>query len=166
MNKYDIIVIGAGHAGIEAAVACAKMGCRTLMLTMDSEKIGAMSCNPAIGGVGKGQLVKEIDALGGVMGIAADSCGIQFRMLNASKGAAVQSSRAQIDMYKYNQYMKQLIKNTDNLFLKQGEAKALIVKNSIAWGVVIEEGEEIESACVIISPGTFLDGLIHVGLTL
>ena len=112
MNIYDVIVIGGGHAGIEAAVASARMGVRTLMLTMDINSIGRMSCNPAIGGVGKGQLVKEIDALGGVMARAADACGIQLRILNASKGAAVQSSRAQVDMDMYNQYMKDLVMHT------------------------------------------------------
>src|SRR3989338_2321269 len=110
MIMYDVIVIGAGHAGIEAAVASARMGCKTLMLTLNCATIGLMSCNPAIGGVGKGQLVKEIDALGGEMGKAADACGIQFRILNASKGAAVQSSRAQIDMYRYNSYMQNMVK--------------------------------------------------------
>ena len=164
MNDYEIIVIGAGHAGIEAAIACARMGCKTLILTLDAETIGVMSCNPAIGGVGKGQLVKEVDALGGVMGRAADACGIQFRILNASKGAAVQSSRAQIDMYKYNRYMKKLVKNTGNLFVKEAEVNKLIVKDSIVRGVVTENNEEINSTCVIICTGTFLDGLIHVGL--
>jgi len=164
MSDYDIIVIGAGHAGIEAAVAAARMGSRTLMLTLNKDTIGLMSCNPAIGGVGKGQLVKEIDALGGQMGRAADACGIQFRILNASKGAAVQSSRAQIDMDLYNQYMKELIQNTENLSIKEAEARKLIVKDSVVRGVVTDKNEEIGSTCVVICPGTFLDGLIHVGL--
>ena len=106
MDNYDIIVVGAGHAGIEAALAASRMGCKVLMLTFSIGSIGRMSCNPAIGGVGKGQLVREIDALGGQMGRAADACGIQFRMLNSSKGAAVHSSRAQIDMDMYNKYCK------------------------------------------------------------
>src|SRR3989338_11292279 len=106
MIMYDVIVIGAGHAGIEAAVASARMGCKTLILTLNSTTIGLMSCNPAIGGVGKGQLVKEIDALGGEMAKAADACGIQFRILNASKGPAVQSSRAQEDRHRYKAYMQ------------------------------------------------------------
>ena len=164
MNNYDIIVIGAGHAGIEAALASSRMGCKTLMLTFDINSIGRMSCNPAIGGVGKGQLVKEIDALGGVMARAADACGIQFRMLNASKGAAVHSSRAQVDMDIYNQYMKRLVIGAKDLKVKAAEVKKIIVENNKVSGVVIGQGEEIFSPCVIICSGTFLDGLIHVGL--
>ena len=164
MNNYDCIVIGAGHAGIEAALACARMDCNTLLLTLSANTIGLMSCNPAIGGVGKGQLVKEIDALGGSMGKAADACGIQFRILNASKGLAVHSSRAQIDMNKYNQYMQERVENTENLFIKEAEVKKLIVKDNLVKGVVTDKEEEINSKCVVICPGTFLDGLIHVGL--
>jgi len=164
MNNYDIIVIGAGHAGIEAGLACARMGCRTLMLSLNAEAIGRMSCNPAIGGVGKGQLVKEIDALGGEMARAADACGIQFRILNASKGPAVQSSRAQIDMQMYSRYMQEKVKKQENLFFKEGEVKQLLVENNLVKGVVTDKKEKINSACVIISPGTFLDGLIHLGL--
>jgi len=164
MNTYDIIVIGAGHAGIEAALASSRLGCKTLMLTMDIDSIGRMSCNPAIGGVGKGQLVKEIDALGGQMARAADACGIQFRILNASKGAAVQSSRAQIDMGLYNRYMKKLVKGISNLEVKEGEVKKLIVKENRVRGVITAKGEKIAAKAVIISPGTFLDGLVHIGL--
>jgi len=163
MNNFDLIVIGAGHAGIEAALACARMGCRTLVLTLNLKTIGLMSCNPAIGGVGKGQLVKEIDALGGAMALGADSCGIQFRILNASKGAAVQSSRAQVDKDLYNQYMQDILRRQENLFLKEAEVKRLIVKDDTVKGVIIDRDEEIESTCVIICPGTFLEGLIHVG---
>jgi len=164
MDKYDVIVIGAGHAGIEASMAAARMGCKTLLLTMDRERIGLASCNPAIGGVGKGQLVKEIDALGGQMAKATDACGIQFRVLNASKGPAVHSSRAQIDMYKYNQYMKDLVGAQKNLSIKEAEAKKLIVENNQVKGVVTDK-EELYATCVVICPGTFLDGVIHVGLT-
>ncbi|MEW6101917.1 MAG: tRNA uridine-5-carboxymethylaminomethyl(34) synthesis enzyme MnmG [Candidatus Omnitrophota bacterium] len=164
MNKYDIIVIGAGHAGIEASLAASRMGSRVLLVTLNKEAIGLMSCNPAIGGVGKGQLVKEIDALGGQIGKAADACGIQFRVLNASKGAAVQSSRAQVDMDKYNQYMRRLLSHQDNIDIKEAEVKGLIVKDDIVRGVITEKKEEIEGRCVVISPGTFLDGLIHQGL--
>ncbi|MDO8662105.1 MAG: tRNA uridine-5-carboxymethylaminomethyl(34) synthesis enzyme MnmG [Candidatus Omnitrophota bacterium] len=164
MDTYDVIVIGAGHAGIEAALASARLGCKTLMLTMDIHSIGRMSCNPAIGGVGKGQLVKEVDALGGQMGLAADACGIQFRILNASKGRAVQSSRAQIDMHRYNQYMQELVMHTANLEIKEAEVKRLIVQEDRVRGVLTSRGEEIEASTVIIAPGTFLDGLIHVGL--
>ncbi len=164
MNKYDIIVIGAGHAGIESAFAAARMGCRTLMLTLNAKTIGLMSCNPAIGGVGKGQLVKEVDALGGEMARAADVCGIQFRILNASKGAAVQSSRAQIDMARYNDYMCKIVAKQKNLEIKEAEVKKLIVKEGKVQGVVTGQGEKLESQAVIICAGTFLDGLIHVGL--
>ncbi|MCK9603591.1 MAG: tRNA uridine-5-carboxymethylaminomethyl(34) synthesis enzyme MnmG [Candidatus Omnitrophica bacterium] len=164
MDRYDCIVIGAGHAGIEAALASARMGCSTLMLTLNIKTVGLMSCNPAIGGVGKGQLVKEIDALGGEMAHAADACGIQFRILNASKGAAVQSSRAQIDKEMYGNYMYERVKKQKNLFIEEKEVSRLLVKDNVARGVVVGDSKEISALCVIISPGTFLDGLIHVGL--
>jgi len=163
MNNFDVIVIGAGHAGIEAALASSRLGVKTLMFTMDINSIGKMSCNPAIGGVGKGQLVKEIDALGGAMGKVADACAIQFRILNSSKGAAVQSSRAQIDMHKYSRYMQKLLKLQNNLAIKEAEVKKLIVKDGKVLGVVTDK-EEILAKCVVICPGTFLDGLMHVGL--
>lgn len=161
---YDIIIIGAGHAGIEASLASSRMGCKTLLLTLSRATVGAMSCNPAIGGVGKGQLVKEIDALGGQMGKAADACGIQFRILNASKGPAVQSSRAQIDMDLYSAYMRRIVENQHNLEIKEAEVKEIIVKDGLTRGVITDKNEEINSFCVVLSPGTFLDGLIHVGL--
>jgi len=164
MDKYDIIVIGAGHAGLEAALAAARLGAKTLMLVMDIHSIGRMSCNPAIGGVGKGQLVKEIDALGGEMAKAADACGIQFRILNASKGAAVQSSRAQIDMDKYSRYMQELIKHTPGLEVEEAEVKKLIIQDNRVRGVITDRGKAIETDAVVICPGTFLDGLIHIGL--
>ena len=163
MNDYDVIVVGGGHAGIEAALACARMGCKTLMVTLSAKTIGLMSCNPAIGGVGKGQLVKEIDALGGEMAKAADACGIQFRILNASKGQAVHSSRAQIDMDMYKDYMQGLLKAQENLFIKEAQVQKLKVKDNLVRGVITDR-EEISSSTVIICPGTFLDGLIHVGL--
>ena len=164
MRMYDVIVIGAGHAGIEAGVACARMGCSTLLLTLNAKTVGLMSCNPAIGGVGKGQLVKEIDALGGQMGLAADACGIQFRILNASKGAAVQSSRAQIDMYRYNRFMIELVKNTPNLETREGEVNKLIVEGKKVTGVLTQKSEELRAKAVVVATGTFLDGLIHIGL--
>ncbi|MBM3254805.1 MAG: tRNA uridine-5-carboxymethylaminomethyl(34) synthesis enzyme MnmG [Candidatus Omnitrophica bacterium] len=164
MDKYDVIVVGAGHAGIEAALAASQLGCSTLMLTLDAGSIGRMSCNPAIGGVGKGQLVKEIDALGGAMARAADSCGIQFRILNASKGAAVQSSRAQIDMEMYNRYMIKRVASQKNLYLKEAEAEKLLVQDSQVIGVLTGKGESILASCVVLSAGTFLDGLLHLGL--
>ncbi len=163
MNNFDCIIIGAGHAGIESSLACARLGLKTLMLTLDINSIGRMSCNPAIGGVGKGQLVKEIDALGGQMAKAADACAIQFRILNASKGSAVQSSRAQIDMHKYSRYMHKLILSQKNLTVKEAEVKKIIVEDGKASGVVTDKGE-ICAKCVIICPGTFLDGVIHIGL--
>jgi len=164
MNNYDIIVIGGGHAGIEAALASARLGSKTLILTLSAKTIGWMSCNPAIGGVGKGQLVKEIDALGGQMAQAADNCGIQFRMLNASKGPAVQSSRAQIDRQMYKDYMQALVDKQENLFVKEAEVKRLVVQDNVIRGVVTDKNEEINSSCVVICPGTFLDGVIHKGL--
>lgn len=164
MEKFDVIVIGAGHAGIEAGLSSARMGLKTLVLTLKLQSIGLMSCNPAIGGVGKGQLVKEIDALGGEMGKAADICGIQFRILNASKGEAVQSSRAQIDMDKYQKHMRAVLEKQKNIFIKEAEVKSLLVKNDQVYGVLTENKEEISSRTVVICPGTFLAGLIHIGL--
>ncbi len=163
-QNYDVIIIGAGHAGIEAGLASARMGCKTLIITLSVKTIGLMSCNPAIGGVGKGQLVKEIDALGGQMAKAADFSGIQFRILNASKGPAVQSSRAQVDMEIYSQYMKEILEKQENLFIKEAEVKRLVVSDNIVMGVVTSKDEEILSKTVVICPGTFLDGLIYVGL--
>ena len=163
MDNFDAIVIGAGHAGIEAGLACARMGVKTLMLTLEIKSIGRMSCNPAIGGVGKGQLVKDLDALGGAMGIAADACAIQFRILNSSRGAAVQSSRAQIDMAKYSRYMQKLTLRQKNLVVKEAQAHKLIVKAGKVTGVITDKGS-FGAQCVIICPGTFLNGLIHVGL--
>ena len=163
MDNFEVIVIGAGHAGIEASLACARLGIKTLMLTLDINSIGRMSCNPAIGGVGKGQLVKDLDALGGAMGVAADACAIQFRILNSSRGAAVQSSRAQIDMRRYSRYMQKLLKYQKNLVIKEAEVKKLIAQDGKVLGVITDKGQ-IYAKCVIICPGTFLDGLIHVGL--
>ena len=164
MDKYDIIVIGSGHSGIEAALAGSRMGAKVLMLTFDINSIGRMSCNPAIGGVGKGQLVREIDSLGGEMALAADACGIQFRILNASKGAAVHSSRAQIDMDMYSQYMKKTILRNKGIEVKEAEAKELIVDDGKVKGIITSKKEEILSCCVVLCPGTFLGGVIHVGL--
>ncbi|MFH0918456.1 MAG: FAD-dependent oxidoreductase, partial [Candidatus Omnitrophota bacterium] len=162
-RRVEVMVIGAGHAGIEASLACARMGVKTLMLTLDINSIGRMSCNPAIGGVGKGQLVKDLDALGGAMGIAADACAIQFRILNSSRGAAVQSSRAQIDMRKYSRYMRKLLLRQKNLTVKKAQALKLIVQDGKVSGVITDKGS-LCAECVVICPGTFLDGLIHVGL--
>jgi tRNA uridine 5-carboxymethylaminomethyl modification enzyme len=160
---YDIVVIGAGHAGCEAALASARLGCKTLLVTLRLDTIGLMSCNPAIGGVGKGQLVKEIDALGGQMAKSADACAIQFRLLNASKGAAVQSSRAQIDRQLYQRYMQQIVTSQKNLVVKEAEATGLIMKDNQVTGIKIPD-ESLYSRCVVISTGTFLSGIIHIGL--
>lgn len=163
-EKYEIIVVGGGHAGCEAALAASRMGCSTLLLTMNINNIALMSCNPAIGGLGKGQLVKEIDALGGEMGKAIDRTGIQFRILNTHKGPAVRSSRAQADREKYRLYMKKVLEDQPNLDLKQGIVEEIRVKNGRVLGVETNLKELFIGETVIICPGTFLDGLIHVGL--
>lgn len=164
MKLYDCIIVGGGHAGTEAALATAKLGCCTLLISMNLDTLGHMSCNPAIGGIGKGQLVKEIDALGGFMGIAADSCAIQFRRLNASKGPAVRSSRCQADMQAYRRLIKKTLEHQENLTLYQAEVVKIIVKKDIVHGVETALGEKIYSKTVVITPGTFLNGLIHIGL--
>ena len=161
---YDVIVVGGGHAGIEASLASARMGKKTLLITMLVEQIGAASCNPAVGGLAKGHLVRELDALGGEMGLCTDATGIQFRILNASKGAAVQGSRAQIDMDKYREYMRKVCHNTPNLEVYQDEVSSLLVKNgNEVYGVKTKLTEEFTSHKVIITTGTFMRGLIHIG---
>jgi len=160
---YDIVVVGAGHAGIEAALAGARMGCQTLMLTLNLDHIGQMSCNPAIGGIGKGHLVKEIDALGGEMAKAIDETGIQFRTLNTKKGPAVRASRAQADKALYRQRMKRVLENTKNLTLRQASVERLIVEDGAVCGVETQIGETFRGRKVILTTGTFLRGLIHVG---
>jgi tRNA uridine 5-carboxymethylaminomethyl modification enzyme len=164
-KHYDCIVVGAGHAGTEAAHAAARMGCSALLLTMNLDSVGAMSCNPAIGGIGKGQLVKEIDALGGVMGVAADACGIQFRRLNSSKGPAVRSSRAQEDMSRYKQFIKGFLEDCPGLEIRQAEVAEVLRDGHGVIGVRTSWGEDFYSQTVIVTPGTFLNGLIHIGLT-
>lgn len=160
---YDVIVVGGGHAGIEASLVSARMGKKTLLITMLVEQIGAASCNPAIGGLAKGHLVRELDAIGGEMGLCTDATGIQFRILNASKGAAVQGSRAQIDMDKYREYMRKVCHNTPNLEVYQDEVSALIEEDSIVLGVITKLGEEFKAKKVILTTGTFMRGLIHIG---
>lgn len=161
--QYDIIVVGAGHAGIEAALAGARLGKKTLLITMLVEQIGAASCNPAIGGLAKGHLVRELDAIGGEMGLCTDATGIQFRILNDSKGAAVQGTRAQIDMDEYKEYMRKVCHNTANLDIYQDEVSYLIVENDEVLGVKTKLGEEFKSKKTILTTGTFMRGLIHIG---
>ncbi|WP_066346393.1 tRNA uridine-5-carboxymethylaminomethyl(34) synthesis enzyme MnmG [Aliarcobacter cryaerophilus] len=161
--QYDIIVVGAGHAGIEAALAGARLGKKTLLITMLVEQIGAASCNPAIGGLAKGHLVRELDAIGGEMGLCTDATGIQFRILNDSKGAAVQGTRAQIDMDEYKEYMRKVCHNTPNLDIYQDEVSYLIVENDEVLGVKTKLGEEFKSKKTILTTGTFMRGLIHIG---
>jgi tRNA uridine 5-carboxymethylaminomethyl modification enzyme len=160
---YDVIVVGAGHAGIEASLAAARMGCPTLMLTLNLDHIGQMSCNPAIGGIGKGHLVKEIDALGGEMGRAIDETGIQFRVLNTKKGPAVRASRAQADKALYRQRMKRVLENCPGLTLRQGSVEKLIIEDHTIRGVETQIGETFLARRVILTTGTFLQGLIHIG---
>ncbi len=163
MKIYDVIIVGAGHAGIEASLAAARMGCNTLMLTLNLDHIGQMSCNPAIGGIGKGHLVKEIDALGGEMGKAIDETGIQFRVLNTKKGPAVRASRAQADKARYRQRMKRVLEKCPGLTLRQGSVERLIVESGAVTGVETQIGEIFFGRRVILTTGTFLQGLIHVG---
>lgn len=162
-THYDVIVVGSGHAGIEAALASARLGCRTLMLTQNLDTIGQMSCNPAIGGLAKGQIVREIDALGGAMGLNADATGIQFRTLNRSKGPAVRAPRVQCDKKAYQFRMKAILERTAGLDLKQATVSKVLVSEGRTVGVETDFGLEIEGESVIITAGTFLRGLLHVG---
>ena len=164
-EEYDVIVVGAGHAGCEAAHAAAKIGAQTLLLTMNLDTIAKMSCNPAIGGTAKGHIVREIDALGGIMGKIADQTGIQFRMLNASKGPAVWSPRAQADKFAYAAAMKHRLELVPNLFIKQGTTESLIIEDAKIVGVKTLEGIAYRGKTVIVSSGTFMRGLIHIGST-
>lgn len=163
ISRYDAIVVGAGHAGCEAARACARLGLRTAMITMNLDLIAQMSCNPAIGGIAKGHLVREIDALGGVMGEVTDAVGIQFRLLNTSRGPAVWSPRAQCDKKQYRIKMREVLEREPNLRILQAEVAQLIIENGRVLGVALRDGRTISSDCVVVTTGTFLNGLAHVG---
>jgi tRNA uridine 5-carboxymethylaminomethyl modification enzyme len=163
-NSFDVIIVGGGHAGTEAALAAARAGCRTLLLTHNVETLGQMSCNPSIGGIGKGHLVKEIDALGGAMAAAADDAGIQFRILNSSKGPAVRATRAQADRVLYRQAVRQRLENQRNLTIFQQAVDDLLIENGCIAGAVTELGIRFSARIVVLTTGTFLSGLVHVGL--
>ena len=162
-TKYDVLVVGSGHAGIEAALAAARIGCRTLMLTQNLDTIGQMSCNPAIGGLAKGHIVREIDAMGGAMGLNADATGIQFRMLNRAKGPSVRAPRVQCDKKAYQFRMKAVLESVENLDLKQGTASRILVEDGKVVAVETDLGLTISARSVVITAGTFLRGLLHVG---
>src|SRR5437868_13702629 len=163
-ENFDVIVIGGGHAGTEAALAAARMGRKTLLLTPNLETLGQMSCNPSIGGIGKGHLVKEVDALGGAMAAAADEAGIQFRILNSSKGPAVRATRAQADRMLYRQAIRRRLENQPNLWLFQGACDDLLVEGDRVAGAVTQVGIRFLANAVVLTAGTFLDGKVHVGL--
>jgi len=162
-THYEVIVVGAGHAGCEAARACARLGLKTAMITMNLDLIAQMSCNPAIGGIAKGHLVREIDALGGVMGEVTDAVGIQFRLLNTSRGPAVWSPRAQCDKKQYRLKMREIIEQEPNLRILQAEVAQLLISNGRVHGVLLRDGRQIGSDAVVVTTGTFLNGLAHVG---
>ncbi|MEO0125560.1 MAG: FAD-dependent oxidoreductase, partial [candidate division WOR-3 bacterium] len=163
-SLYEVIVVGGGHAGCEAALASARLGCKTLLLTLNLDTIGQMSCNPAIGGIGKGQLTKEIDALGGEMAKVTDRAGIQFRYLNTKKGQAVRSLRAQADRLQYRVKMREVLEKEVNLFIKQAEVIKVLTEGKRAVGVETSFGERFFAKAIVLAPGTFLSGLIHIGL--
>src|SRR5690242_17365402 len=173
-EQYDVVVVGAGHAGCEAAMACARMGLKTALFTLNVDLIAQMSCNPAVGGIAKGHLVREVDALGGIMGEVTDAVGIQFRLLNTSRGPAVWSPRAQCDKQQYRLKMREVLESQPNLKIKQAEVAELIVDElpgtarvdcttRRAIGIKLRDGRTVGSQAVIITTGTFLNGLIHCG---
>ena len=163
MKQFDVLVVGGGHAGAEAAHASARMGARTALVTLRIDGIGVMSCNPAIGGLGKGHLVREIDAMDGVMGRVADRAGIQFRLLNRRKGPAVQGPRAQADRRIYREEMTRLTLAQENLTVLEAEVASLILNDQKVTGIFLQDGSEILCRSVILTTGTFLNGVIHIG---
>ena len=163
-KPYDLIIVGAGHAGIEAALAAARLGCDTLVLTQNADTVGQMSCNPAVGGLAKGHIVREIDALGGFMGVNTDATAIQCRMLNAAKGPSVRAPRSQCDKKAYQFRAKATLERTLGLDLKQGNAVRILTENGRASGVETNLGVQYHSRAVVVTTGTFLRGLLHVGL--
>ena len=162
-KNFDVIVVGGGHAGTEAALASARAGCATLLLTHNIETLGQMSCNPSIGGIGKGHLVKELDALGGAMAAATDESGIQFRILNSSKGHAVRATRAQADRLLYKQAIRSRLENQPNLWLFQQAVDDLLLEQDVVVGVITQLGLRFSAKSVVLTAGTFLSGLIHIG---
>jgi tRNA uridine 5-carboxymethylaminomethyl modification enzyme len=163
-QHFDVIVVGGGHAGTEAALAAARMGCKTLLLSHNIETLGQMSCNPSIGGIGKGHLVKEVDAMGGAMAAATDESGVQFRILNSSKGPAVRATRAQADRILYKAAIRKRLENQPNLWLFQQAVDDLMVEGDRVVGAVTQVGIRFRASTVVLTAGTFLDGKIHVGL--
>ncbi|HJT24940.1 MAG TPA: FAD-dependent oxidoreductase, partial [bacterium] len=164
-SSYDVIVVGAGHAGCEASLACARMGLSTALLTMNPDTVAKMSCNPAVGGLAKGHLVREIDALGGEMGKATDATSIQSRVLNKTQGPAVWGLRAQCDKELYNQRMRETVLRQPGLSVKQATVERLVVENGGVKGIVTQYGEQIRAKAVVVTTGTFLNGLMHIGET-
>ena len=162
-KSFDVIVCGGGHAGIESALIASRLGCSVLLVTLDIKAIGRMSCNPAIGGLAKGQIVREIDVLGGVMGLATDHSGIQFKILNQSKGKSVWSPRAQVDKREYESYVSSRVLNNNKIEILQGEVVSLLCSKGRVQGVVLRSGARAFGKAVILTCGTFLNGLIHIG---